>query len=106
MYLLLGLAGLPVFSGFLGGFGHFIGPTGGFLVGFVPLALLCGLGRWWTGLPGLVALYALGTIWFMHATGMALGAALSVAVWPFVIKDAASVLAFALGRTLKKRLPE
>ena len=35
LYLLLGLIGLPVFSGFKGGLASLIGPTGGFLIGFV-----------------------------------------------------------------------
>ena len=43
VFLLLGAAGLPVFSGFTGGVGRFVGPTGGFLWGFLPLAAGCGL---------------------------------------------------------------
>ena len=40
-YLLLGACGLPVFSGFTGGIGVIMGPTGGFLIGFLPMAALC-----------------------------------------------------------------
>ncbi len=35
MYLALGAAGLPVFAGFKGGWAVFVGPTAGFLVGFI-----------------------------------------------------------------------
>ncbi len=105
IYLLLGLAGLPVFAGWMSGFAYFVGPTGGFLVGFLALAALTGLRRWWSGLPGLAAVYLLGTAWLMKVTGLALGAALWAGVWPFVVKDMASVaLAFALGKVLQRRL--
>ena len=43
VYLLMGLIGLPVFSGFTGGVGVLAGPTGGFLLGYLPLTALCGL---------------------------------------------------------------
>ncbi len=39
-YLLLGIAGLPVFTGFQGGFSAILGPTGGYLIGFVIIALI------------------------------------------------------------------
>ena len=40
VYLLLGMAGLPVFSGFTGGFGKLAGPTGGYLIGFIFMAVI------------------------------------------------------------------
>lgn len=43
VYLLLGAAGLPVFAGFQGGFARLAGPTGGYLLGFLPMALLLSL---------------------------------------------------------------
>lgn len=43
IYLLLGLVGLPVFSAFTGGAGKLFGPTGGYLIGFIFMALICGL---------------------------------------------------------------
>lgn len=44
VYLLLGAAGVPVFSGMSGGLGVLLGKTGGFIFGFIFMALLCGLG--------------------------------------------------------------
>ena len=43
VYLLLGMVGLPVFSGFAGGVGKLAGPTGGYLIGFILMTLVCGL---------------------------------------------------------------
>ena len=42
VYLLLGMVGLPVFSGFSGGIGVLLGPTGGYLMGYIPCALIVG----------------------------------------------------------------
>ena len=42
VYLLMGLVGLPVFSGMTGGLGRIIGPTGGYLIGFVFIILIEG----------------------------------------------------------------
>jgi biotin transporter BioY len=42
-YLLLGAAGLPVFAGFKGGAAVLLGPTGGFLMAYVPMTLAVGL---------------------------------------------------------------
>ena len=43
IYMLIGLAGLPVFSGFSGGIAKLAGPTGGYLIGFVFLILIAGI---------------------------------------------------------------
>ena len=43
IYLILGAVGLPIFSGFAGGLGKLLGPTGGYLVGFIFMALIGGL---------------------------------------------------------------
>jgi biotin transport system substrate-specific component len=42
MYLAIGALGVPWFSGFTGGYGAIWGPTGGYLLGFIPAALFVG----------------------------------------------------------------
>ena len=108
LYLLIGIIGVPVFSGFSGGFQKLAGVTGGYLAGYLPCAFLSGLGaeraeksgRKWL-LPalaaaGTAALYALGTAWFMIQTGNTVGAALGLCVVPFLPGDAVKIIAASL----------
>ena len=108
LYLVLGIIGVPVFSGFSGGFQKLAGVTGGYLIGYLPCAFLAGLGaeraeqegRKWL-LPvmmviGTAVLYAIGTAWFMIQTGNALGAALGLCVLPFLPGDAVKIAAATL----------
>ena len=119
-YLLLGLAGAPVFSGFQGGAGVLLGATGGYILGFLASALLywaltARLGdrtavRAAAMAAGLIVCYAFGTAWFLtvyaHTAGpIGLGAALGMCVFPFVLPDLAKLaLALALSRRLAGRL--
>lgn len=114
LYLVIGLAGLPVFSGFSGGLGKLMGPTGGYLVGFIPMAILSGLvlrrshSRWGQLgglLLGTAVCYALGTAWFCVSTGTELAAALGLCVIPFLPGDFVKMgLAVILGPMLHDRL--
>ena len=107
VYLLLGAAGLPVFSGFTGGIGRFVGPTGGFLWGFLLLACGCGLGgrrslplRFLPGLAG----HLLGALWYAYTAGLTFPAAALTVSLPFLPKDVASLaLALVFARLLEKR---
>ena len=105
LYLLIGIIGVPVFSGFSGGFQKLAGVTGGYLVGYLPCVFLSGLGaeraeeesRIWI-LPakmaaGTAVLYTIGTAWFMIQSGNALGTALSLCVVPFLPGDAVKIAA-------------
>ena len=113
IYLLIGLVGVPVFSGFQGGPGKLFGPTGGFLISFVPAAFIAGLfiDRY-TGykqmlgcLPGLLVSYAIGTLWLSFQAKMSITAALSAAVLPFIIWDLIKiVLATLVGRRISAAL--
>ena len=110
-YLLLGACGLPVFSMFHGGFGVLLGPTGGFLIGFPVMALLCALGqakprlRLLAGLAGLLVVYVTGTAQMSCVLQISLRHALLTGAVPFILKDILSVLgASALSRIISRRL--
>ncbi len=116
VYLLLGLAGLPVFSGFNGGVAPLAGPTGGYLIGYLPCAAAAGFvverggARRWTVPAGMIvgtaACYALGTAWFMFQSDTPLAGALAACVLPFLPGDAIKIAAAsALAFVLRVRLP-
>ena len=114
-YILLGAVGVPVFAGFQGGAGRLLGPTGGYIIGYLFYALLSGLNlpclqeRFWGRcvllLGGTAVCYGLGTAWFMHMSGRALAESLSLCVIPFLPGDAAKiVLAAFLTPRLRKAM--
>jgi len=107
VYMLLGAAGLPVFNGMQGGLGVLLGRTGGYMVGFIFIALIEGFTARKTGrrpLPLLLAMiagtavcYAFGTAWFMYVyastTGpVGLTAVLGWCVFPFILPDLCKML--------------
>ena len=109
VYLLVGMVGLPVFSNYMGGINRLAGPTGGYLIGYLPMALLAGAvvefslrkfkdqGSTGTAIAlvlqflGMVAatavLYAFGTAWYCLQAGVELEAALAACVIPFIPCD-------------------
>ena len=117
LYLLIGAVGVPVFSGFTGGLGKLAGPTGGYLVGFILMALIGGwfIFRFYDKfavqflgmLLGLVVCYAFGTVWLSYSAGMPFGAALAAGVYPFIPFDLVKIaIAIFLGRTVRRRLEQ
>lgn len=104
VYLILGLAGLPVFSGFTAGAAKLVGPTGGYLVGYIPLALIVGLASKWKPsffinvlfmIAGTAVLYTFGTAWYCVQSGVPVGTAMSACVLPFLPGDAIKIVAAA-----------
>lgn len=113
VYLLLGLVGLPVFSAFTSGPAKLFGPTGGYLIGFIFMALICGyyIDKWngqiffsFIGMiVGTLVMYVFGTVWlaFWMSRGSgqtfmaAFPAAFAAGVLPFIVPDAAK-MAFGL----------
>lgn len=116
VYLLLGAVGLPVGAGFQGGLGWLLGTTGGYIVGFLCIALIYWLitARLGESLPvsiaasvlGLLVCYLFGTAWFMAVYARSTGpvgimTALGWCVFPYVIPD---LLKLVLAVTLSQRV--
>ena len=118
VYIFLGVIGVPVFHGFAGGIGMLAGPTGGYIIGYLPAVIIYGLlvhksffgpvsenrGKSVQsfilivvkGLPALAACYALGTAWFVISTGTGLMPALMMCVIPFIPGDILKLIAAAV----------
>ncbi|MCL5292075.1 MAG: biotin transporter BioY [Actinobacteria bacterium] len=112
VYVLLGVIGLPVFAGGSSGFGALVGPTGGYLIGFIAAAYAIGrlfqsdrsasFVKVLSPFVGLGLIYALGVAQLSFVTGFGLGKALTVGVFPFVLFDlvkavVAIIIAYRLG---------
>jgi biotin transport system substrate-specific component len=106
VYLLAGACGLPVFAGGLGGISRFIGPTGGYLIGYLPAVFLIGtmsqkanpqiISDVLAMICGTLVLYACGVSWLKIATGMSAAKALALGMYPFLIGDALKIAAAAV----------
>lgn len=115
VYLALGAVGVPVFAGFSGGIGSFVGMTGGYLWAFLPMAFLCGLGArqknralaLTVGFLGLVVCHLCGSFQFALVSAVSPWNAFLLASAPYLLKDAASLVvaylaAAAILRSLEK----
>lgn len=127
VYLLLGFVGLPVFSNYMGGAERLAGPTGGYLVGYLPMVFIAGtvvtltLARFRDGgrrgaaialalqFLGMVlataVLYAFGTAWYCLQAGVDLQRALAACVIPFIPFDLVKMAAaLAVAVPVRRRL--
>lgn len=115
IYMLIGFVGIPVFSGFTGGPSKLLGPTGGYIIGFIFMALIAGyfidkfLDRWYLCFIGMTLgtalCYGFGTIWLSYQANMSINAALAAGVIPFIPGDLAKILlATIVGPQIHKRL--
>ena len=115
VYILLGLAGLPVFTNFTGGPGKLFGPTGGYIIGYIFMALICGFfvdksgGRLLLILVGMVlgsmVGYLFGTLWLAYQQSIGFVQALFLGVVPYLPFDAAKLIVGAvIGSKLRSRL--
>ena len=118
VYIFIGALGLPVFSGMQGGFAKLVGPTGGFIYGFLLMVFFCVLAcrlrhrvlRWvfgiLLGVAGLLLCHLCGALQLAVVNHISVAAAVKGASLPFLPKDIASVaLAFALAQLIRRRLP-
>lgn len=112
VYILLGLAGVPVFAGFTSGIGVLAGTTGGYIIGFIFTALIIGImtklfgDKLWvyivSMLLGIAVCYIFGTIWFIivynngNADAVSVGTALGWCVVPFIIPDLVKIAAASI----------
>ena len=111
IYLLAGAFGLPVFAGGMGGLGRLIGPTGGYLIGFIPAVYLIGLISEKHKHPtfdvlamicGTIIIYICGVGWLKVVTGMTWGKTLAVGMLPFLPGDALKIaVAVPIARSLR-----
>lgn len=106
IYLLLGAVGVPVFSSFRGGFQVLAGPTGGYLIGFIFLALIMGfaldhfdrklvptiIGM----IIGMAVCYAFGTVWLAKLLSLSFKEGLMMGVIPYLAGDAAKIIIAAI----------
>ncbi|TAK31930.1 MAG: biotin transporter BioY [Chloroflexota bacterium] len=110
VFLALVAVGAPVLAGGRGGFGILVGPSGGYILGFLLGAFLVGLltqalrnrrgGFWWilisNGIGGIVGIHAPGIVWLSVVTHRSLFDALMVGSVPFLPGDMLKILAAAV----------
>lgn len=114
LYVLLGAVGLPVFSGFTGGLGKLVGPTGGYILGFLPMGIVSGIAisrsnKVWVHILGMVVgtaiCHGLGTAWLCYVTGIPVADATLLYVLPYAPIDFIKILISSkLGPILATRL--
>lgn len=115
LYILLGTAGLPVFTNFMGGIGKVLGPTGGYMAGYIFLSLILGffVDHWNNHMGmnivgvilGTIVLYLFGTVWMSIQLNLDFVSALFAGVIPYIPGDIVkSAAALTLGGQLRKRL--
>lgn len=103
LYLLAGALGLPVFAGGTGGLGRLTGPTGGYLIGYLPAVAVIGAisrtggGRAWIDVlamaTGMALVYGLGLVWLKILTSMTVSKTLAVGLLPFLPGDVLKIAA-------------
>lgn len=115
VYLLLGIAGLPVFSGFSGGVAKLAGPTGGYLIGFICMAFISGFfiekfpGKRVPHIVGMVlgtaVCYIFGTVWLAAQLNIPFTAGLGIGVIPYLPGDGVKILlAVWMGPRLRREI--
>ena len=101
-YIILGAVGVPVFSFFKGGVQYLFDVTGGFILGFIILALCCGMAKnkkvglkILFGITGLLICHIWGVLQFSFITKTGIIESFVVASLPYIIKDIILIIASA-----------
>ena len=98
VYIVLGAIGLPIFSGFKSGFSTLVGPTGGYILGFIAAAYVIGKCTetkkntrffyvFFINIVGLLLVYLIGTIQLSLVYTHSITKALLAGVLPYIIPD-------------------
>ena len=112
VYLLAGIVGLPVFAGGHGGIGRLAGPTGGYLMSYLPVVFVVGqasekwgktiLGDLFSLVLGSLIVYAIGYPWLKFVTGLPWQKAFFAGIMPFLPGDAVKIAAaFPIAKMLR-----
>lgn len=115
LYIILGAIGLPVFSGFSGGLGIIVGPRGGYIIGFLPSAIIMGMYLKMYGVTyvqaifaniiGMVITLSFGTVWLKFMADITWTAAFMGGAAPFIVVGIIKAFAAAwLGVIVRQRL--
>lgn len=120
IYIIIGAVGVPVFSGYGAGLQKIVGPTGGYMLGYIACALASGyfadkfeskIYMYAIGMVlGTAICYTLGTLWMSYSTGMKFVEALFAGVIPFLIGDVikivvATIVGYKIRRIIIKTNP-
>lgn len=114
IYIIIGLIGLPVFQGYSSGVVALVGPTGGFIIGYIFYSLITGILIHKLGISffkslvfnliGLFICYCFGIAWFIYTTKVTFWYALTVIIIPYVLLDIIKIiLAYIIYKQLKIR---
>lgn len=117
VYIMLGICGLPVFSGFQSGIGTLAGPTGGYIYAYIPSVLImsvlvCNINKkriksmvhmFFSASVGIAVCYTLGTFHFMLVTKQSFTYSAAVCVLPFIPFDIVKcACAVYIGKAVKR----
>ncbi|NNF98073.1 MAG: biotin transporter BioY [Desulfobacteraceae bacterium] len=112
VYLLAGAFGLPVFAGGTGGIGRFFGPTGGYLLGYLPAVYMVGIVSEKTNrnaffevsamIGATLLVYLIGVPWLKIAANLSWAKAMGLGMYPFLLGDAIKIAAaFAIIKAVR-----
>jgi len=115
LYMIMGGIGVPVFAQFTGGPGVLLGPTGGFIVGFIPTTFFMGYYLEKTSFTvghalianviGMFVTLIFGTIWLKYAASYTWAVAMTAGFTPFLIGGfIKAFIAATLGIVIRQRL--